>query len=100
MATTPKLDSLTASRKELTTVRRLLRDTKQQIDDATEQGNMALLDLQEEFNELAEKKRQLLREIEKLEEKRDNLLGKTKAAESIYGEYLKAIKEKRASDIV
>lgn len=100
MASTPKLDSLTASRKELTTMRRLLRDTKQQIDDATEQGNMALLDLQEEFNELAEKKRQLLREIEKLEEKRDNLLGKAKAAESIYGEYLEAIKEKRSSNIV
>lgn len=99
MAGTPKLDSLT-TRKELTTMRRLLRDTKQQIDDATEQGNEALLDLKEEYEQLAEKKRQLLREIEQLEEKRDNLLGKTKAAESIYGEYLKAIKEKRSSDIV
>lgn len=99
MVNTPKLDSLTA-RKELTTMRRLLRDTKQQIDEATEQGNEALLDLKEEYEQLAEKKRQLLREIEKLTEKRDNLLGKTKVAESIYGEYLKTIRERRASDNV
>ena len=57
-------------------------------------------DHQEEYEQLAEKKRQLLREIEQLEEKRDNLLGKTKAAESIYGEYLNTIRERRASDNV
>lgn len=81
-------------------MRQLLRTTQKQIDDSVEQGNNALLDLQQEYDELAERKRQLLREIEQLEEKRDNLLGKTKVAEGIYGEYLKTIRERRASDNV
>ncbi len=89
---TIKLSELTNGRKELSTLRQLLRDTKKQIDDSVEQGNNALLDLQHEYDELAERKRELLREIERLTDKRDELKLKLNAAENTYGQYLDAIR--------
>lgn len=89
---TIKLSELTNGRKELSTLRQLLRDTKKQIDDSVEQGNNALLDLQQEYDELAERKRELLREIERLTDKRDELKLKLNAAENTYGQYLDAIR--------
>lgn len=73
-------------------MRQLLRTTKKQIDDSVEQGNNALLDLQQEYDELAERKRELLREIERLTNKRDEIKSKMDAAENIYGQYLDAIR--------
>lgn len=73
-------------------MRQLLRATQKQIDDSVEQGNNALLDLQQEYGELAERKRELLREIEQLTNKRDEIKSKMSAAENIYGQYLEAIR--------
>jgi len=73
-------------------LRQLLRATQKQIDDSVEQGNNALLDLQQEYDELAERKRELLREIEQLTNKRDEIKSKMSAAENIYGQYLEAIR--------
>lgn len=73
-------------------MRQLLRTTQKQIDDSVEQGNNALLDLQREYDELAERKRELLREIEQLTNKRDEIKSKMSAAENIYGQYLEAIR--------
>ena len=73
-------------------MRQLLRDTKKQIDDSVEQGNESLLTLQQDFDELAERKRELLREIERLTNKRDELQLKVNAAENTYGQYLQAIR--------
>lgn len=73
-------------------MRQLLRTTQKQIDDSVEQGNNALLDLQREYDELAERKRELLREIEQLTNKRDEIKSKMSAAENIYGQYLDAIR--------
>ena len=73
-------------------MRQLLRTTKKQIDDSVEQGNNALLDLQQEYDELAERKRELLREIERLTNKRDEIKLKMNAAENTYGQYLDAIR--------
>lgn len=73
-------------------MRQLLRTTQKQIDDSVEQGNNALLDLQQEYDELAERKRELLREIEQLTNKRDEIKSKMSAAENIYGQYLDAIR--------
>lgn len=73
-------------------MRKLLRATQKQIDDSVEQGNNALLDLQQEYDELAERKRELLREIEQLTNKRDEIKSKMSAAENIYGQYLEAIR--------
>lgn len=73
-------------------MRQLLRATRKQIDDSVEQGNNALLDLQQEYDELAERKRELLREIEQLTNKRDEIKSKMSAAENIYGQYLEAIR--------
>lgn len=73
-------------------MRQLLRTTQKQIDDSVEQGNNALLDLQQEYDELAERKRELLREIEQLANKRDEIKSKMSAAENIYGQYLEAIR--------
>lgn len=89
---TPNLNELTKGRKELSTLRQLLRTTQKQIDDSVEQGNNALLDLQQEYDELAERKRELLREIEQLTNKRDEIKSKMSAAENIYGQYLDAIR--------
>lgn len=73
-------------------MRQLLRATQKQIDDSVEQGNNALLGLQQEYDELAERKRELLREIEQLTNKRDEIKSKMSAAENIYGQYLEAIR--------
>ncbi len=73
-------------------MRQLLRNTRKQIDESVEQGNNALLDLQRDYDELAERKRELLREIERLENKRDEIKSKMNAAENIYGQYLDAIR--------
>lgn len=89
---TINLNELTKGRKELSTLRQLLRTTKQQIDDSVEQGNNTLLDLQREYDELAERKRELLREIERLTNKRDEIKLKMNAAENTYGQYLDAIR--------
>lgn len=89
---TINLNELTNGRKELSTLRQLLRDTKKQIDDSVEQGNIALLDLQQEYEELAERKRELLREIERLTNKRNEIQLKMNAAENTYGQYLQAIR--------
>lgn len=89
---TINLNELTKGRKELSTLRQLLRTTKKQIDDSVEQGNNALLDLQREYDELAERKRELLREIERLTNKRDEIKLKMNAAENTYGQYLDAIR--------
>lgn len=86
------MSELTKGRKELSTLRQLLRTTKKQIDDSVEQGNNALLDLQREYDELAERKRELLREIERLTNKRDEIKLKMNAAENTYGQYLDAIR--------
>ena len=89
---TINLNELTKGRKELSTLRQLLRTTQKQIDDSVEQGNNALLDLQREYDELAERKRELLREIERLTNKRDEIKLKMNAAENTYGQYLDAIR--------
>lgn len=89
---TPRLNELTKGRKELSTLRQLLRDTKKQIDDSVEQGNNALLDLQAEYDELVERRNDLLREIEMLTNRRNEIESKMNAAENIYGGYLDAIR--------
>ena len=89
---TINLNELTKGRKELSTLRQLLRTTQKQIDDSVEQRNNALLDLQREYDELAERKRELLREIERLTNKRDEIKLKMNAAENTYGQYLDAIR--------
>ena len=89
-----KLNSLLEPKKnELAELQRLLRTTKTQIDTAVEQGNNALLSLSDEFEELAEKKRQLLRELEGLEDRLKNMKDKRNYAENTYGKYLATIKE-------
>lgn len=89
---TINLNELTKGRKELSTLRQLLRTTQKQIDDSVEQGNNALLDLQREYDELAERKRELLREIERLTNKRDEIRLKMNVVENTYGQYLDAIR--------
>lgn len=89
-----KLNSLLEPKKnELAELQRLLRTTQSQIDNAVEQGNNALLSLSDEFEELAEKKRQLLRDIDDLEERYKKLKDKLNYAENTYGKYLATIKE-------
>ena len=88
-----RLNSLLEPKKnELTELNGLLKSTRKQIDDAVEQGNTALLDLKDEFEELAEKKRNLIRQIEKLEDEFDKLNKKIKYVENTYGGYLDIIK--------
>lgn len=89
-----KLNNLLEPKKnELAELQRLLKATQNQIDDAVEQGNNALLSLSDEFEELAEKKRQLLRDIDDLEERYKKLKDKLNYAENTYGKYLATIKE-------
>ena len=89
-----KLNNLLEPKKnELAELQRLLKATQNQIDDAVEQGNNALLSLSDEFEELAEKKRQLLRDIDDLEERYEKLKDKLNYAENTYGKYLATIKE-------
>lgn len=87
-----ELSALIGKGGELADLRQLLAKTRKEIDDASESGNEALLNLQLEYEELAEKKRELLREIEKLENQRDGLQDKLRAAENTYGQYLKQIR--------
>lgn len=87
-----KLNNLLEPEYELKRLRELCKDTEDKIDNAVEQGNNALLDLQHEFDELASKKRDLLRDIEKLEDRYNALAEKIKYAENTYGGYLEAIK--------
>lgn len=87
-----KLNTLIGAGGELADLRKLLAKTRKEIDDASETGNEALLNLHMEYEELAEKKRSLLREIEQLELKRDNIKDKMRAAENTYGEYLREIR--------
>lgn len=89
-----KLNSLLDPKKnELAELQKLLKATQNQIDDAVEQGNNALLSLSDEFEELAEKKRQLLRDIESLEDRLEKMKDKLNYAENTYGKYLATIKE-------
>lgn len=89
-----KLNSLLEPKKnELAELQKLLKATKNQIDDAVEQGNNALLSLSDEFEELAEKKRQLLRDIESLEDELKELKDKVSYTENTYSRYLSTIKD-------
>lgn len=89
-----KLNSLLEPKKnELAELQKLLKSTKNQIDDAVEQGNNALLSLSDEFEELAEKKRQLLRDIESLEDELKELKDKVSYTENTYSKYLSTIKD-------
>lgn len=94
-----KLKNLLApKRNELSELQKLCRETKKQIDDAVEQGNDTLLSLQDEYEELAEKKRELLRDIEKLEDRLENIRTKIGYAENTYGKYLDAIREGKKNE--
>lgn len=84
---------LEPKKNELAGLQRLLKTTQSQIDNAVEQGNNALLSLSDEFDELAEKKRQLLRDIDDLEVRYNKLKDKLSYAENTYGKYLATIKE-------
>lgn len=92
------LNTLLEEKKELAETRKIYRETQRQLAEATEQGNNALLDLQAEFDELAERKRELMRDIDELEEKYDKLRGKMAAAENLYGSYLSAIKKGKSEE--
>jgi len=95
-----KLNSLLEPKKnELAELQRLLKATQNQIDSAVEQGNNALLSLSDEFEELAEKKRGLLREVEDLENRLKDIKDKLNYAENTYGKYLEAIKENKGEKI-
>lgn len=89
---------LSPKRNELSELQKLCRETKKQIDDAVEQGNDTLLSLQAEYEELAEKKRDLLRDIEKLEGRLENVRTKIGYAENTYSKYLDAIREGRKNE--
>lgn len=94
-----KLNNLLApKRNELSELQKLCRETQKQIDDAVEQGNDTLLSLQDEYEELAEKKRELLRDIEKLEDRLKNIRTKIGYAENTYGKYLDAIREGKKNE--
>ena len=94
-----KLNSLLEPKEELSELNKLLKSTQKQIDDAVEQGNDALLALSDEFEELAEKKRKLLRDMEELEEQYNKLKDKMKYAENTYGKYLATIKENESEKL-
>lgn len=95
-----KLNSLLEPKKnELAELQRLLKATQNQIDDAVEQGNNALLSLNDEFEELAEKKRQLLRDIEGLEERLNEMKDKINYTENTYGKYLNTIRKERENEV-
>lgn len=65
----------------------------ERLENAIKQGNEALLDLQYQYEMLAEKKRKLLREIDSLLDKKEKYENKIEAAENIYGKYLETIKK-------
>lgn len=83
---------------ELAELQRLLKATQSQIDNAVEQGNNALLSLSDEFEELAEKKRNLLREVEDLETRLGEIKDKLTYAENTYGKYLATIKNYKGEE--
>ena len=85
-------------RTELADLKSLLKKTQDQLSSAMEQGNQALLDLQDEYNELAEKKRKLLLEIDELNIKRERLKNKTEMAENLYGKYIEAIRKGKENE--
>ena len=96
-----KLNSLLEPKKnELAELQRLLRTTQSQIDNAVEQGNNALLSLSDQYEELAEKKRNLLREVEDLEDRLSQIKDKLNYAENTYGKYLATIKENKGGEEV
>ena len=81
-----KLNNLLEPKKnELSELQKLLKATRKEIDDAVEQGNDALLSLNDEYEELAEKKRQLLRDIESLEDRLNEMKDKINYTENTYG---------------
>lgn len=89
-----KLDNLLKpQRNELRELQKLYKETQKQIDDAVEQGNDTLLELQQEYGEMVERKKQLLREIEGLEDRLKIVKGKIGYAENTYGKYLNTIRE-------
>lgn len=90
---------LQPKRNELSELQKLCNETKKQIDDAVEQGNDTLLSLQDEYNQLAEKKRDLLRDIEKLEDRLKNIQTKIGYVENTYGKYLNTIREGKKNEI-
>lgn len=94
-----QLNSLLDGKSELKELNNLLKTTREQVDSAVEQGNDALLTLQDEFDKLAEKKRNLLRDIEKLEDDYNRLKDKMGVAENTYGKYLDAIRSGRKKDV-
>ena len=95
-----KLNSLLEPKKsELAGLQKLLAATKNQIDDAVEQGNNALLSLSDQYEELAEKKRNLLREVEDLEDRLSQIKDKLNYAENTYGKYLATIKENQNEEL-
>lgn len=85
-------------RTELTDLKSLLKKTEEQLSSAMEQGNKALLTLQDEYNELAEKKRKLLLEIDELTAKKERLENKTELAENLYGKYIEAIRKGKENE--
>ena len=85
-------------RTELADLKSLLKRTQDQLSSAVEQGNQALLELQDEYDELAEKKRKLLLEIDELSAKKERLENKTEIAENLYGKYIDAIRKGKENE--
>lgn len=95
-----KLNNLLEPKKnELSELQKLLKATRKEIDDAVEQGNDALLSLNDEYEELAEKKRQLLRDIESLEDRLNEMKDKINYTENTYGKYLNTIRKERENEV-
>lgn len=95
-----KLNNLLEPKKnELSELQKLLKATRKEIDDAVEQGNDALLSLNDEYEELAEKKRQLLRDIESLEDRLNEMKDKINYTENTYGKYLNTIRRERENEV-
>lgn len=85
-------------RTELADLKSILKNTQDQLSSVVEQGNQALLDLQDEYEELAEKKRKLLLEIDELTAKKERLANKTEMAENLYGKYIEAIRKGKENE--
>lgn len=85
-------------RAELADLKSILKNTQDQLSSVVEQGNQALLDLQDEYEELAEKKRKLLLEIDELTAKKERLANKTEMAENLYGKYIEAIRKGKENE--
>lgn len=85
-------------RTELADLKSILKNTQDQLSSVVEQGNQALLELQDEYEELAEKKRKLLLEIDELTAKKERLANKTEMAENLYGKYIEAIRKGKENE--